>query len=74
VFGVVLTAGVVGGLIITRPSPFTFHYMEGVILFAGSARALAGYAANNQLANCASPLRPFLETIVKRAVEQGVSS
>jgi hypothetical protein len=78
VFGVVLTAGVVGGLIITRPSPFTSaggdHYMEGVILFAGSALALADYVANNQLANRASPLRPFLETIVKRAVEQGVSS
>jgi hypothetical protein len=47
-FAVLLVAGVIGGLIITRVSPFTFgggdHYMEGVILSAGSALALAGYA------------------------------
>jgi hypothetical protein len=48
-FGVLLAAGIIGGLIITSVSPFTFaggdHYMEGVLLFAGSALALAGYAA-----------------------------
>lgn len=48
-FGLLLAAGIIGGLIITRVSPFTFaggdHYMEGVILSAGSALALAGYAA-----------------------------
>jgi hypothetical protein len=47
-FAVLLVAGVIGGLIITRVSPFTFaggdHYMEGVILSAGSALALAGYS------------------------------
>jgi hypothetical protein len=48
-FAVLLAAGIIGGLIITNVSPFTFaggdHYMEGVLLFAGSALALAGYAA-----------------------------
>ncbi len=48
-FGVLLAAGVIGGLVITKISPFTFaggdHYMEGVLLSAGSALALAGYAA-----------------------------
>jgi hypothetical protein len=48
-FGVLLAAGIIGGLIITHVSPFTFaggdHYMEGVLLFAGSALALVGYAA-----------------------------
>ncbi len=47
-FAVLLVAGVIGGLIITEVSPFTFaggdHYMEGLILAAGSALALAGYA------------------------------
>jgi hypothetical protein len=47
-FAVLLVAGVIGGLIITKVSPFTFaggdHYMEGLILSAGSALALAGYA------------------------------
>jgi hypothetical protein len=42
-----LVAGIVGGVIITRASPFSFsggdHYMEGVILSAGSALALVGY-------------------------------
>ncbi len=46
-FGVLLVTGVVGGLIITRVSPFSFaggsHYMEGVIISAGSALALVGY-------------------------------
>jgi hypothetical protein len=46
-FGVLLVAGVIGGLIITRVSPFTFsggdHFMEGVIIAAGSALALTGY-------------------------------
>jgi hypothetical protein len=45
-FAVLLVAGVIGGLIITKVSPFTFaggdHYMEGLILAAGSALALAG--------------------------------
>jgi hypothetical protein len=45
--GMLLVAGVVGGLVVTRASPFTFsggdHFMEGVILAAGSALALAGY-------------------------------
>lgn len=48
VFAVLLVAGVIGGLIITEVSPFTFaggdHYIEGLILAAGSALALAGYA------------------------------
>jgi hypothetical protein len=47
VLGMLLAAGVVGGLVVTRISPFTFsggdHFMEGVILSAGSALALAGY-------------------------------
>jgi hypothetical protein len=47
-FGVLLAAGIIGGVIITKVSPFTFaggdHYMERVILAAGSALALAGYA------------------------------
>lgn len=46
-FGALLVAGVGGGLIITKVSPFSFgggsHYMEGVIISAGSALALAGY-------------------------------
>ena len=47
VFATVLVAGVVGGVIVTNVSPFTFaggdHYMEGVIIAAGSALALVGY-------------------------------
>jgi hypothetical protein len=46
-FGALLVAGVCGGFIITSVSPFSFgggsHYMEGVIISAGSALALAGY-------------------------------
>jgi hypothetical protein len=46
-FGVLLVAGVGGGLIVTEISPFSFgvgsHYIEGVIVSAGSALALAGY-------------------------------
>ena len=46
-FGVLLATGVVGGLIITRVSPFSFgggsHYMEGVIISAGLALAALGY-------------------------------
>lgn len=42
-----LVAGVVGGVIVTNVSPFTFaggdYYMQGVIIAAGSALALAGY-------------------------------
>lgn len=44
---VLLVGGVGGGLVITEVSPFTFaggdHYMEGVLISAGSALALAGY-------------------------------
>ena len=46
--GMLLVAGVAGGLVITQVSPFTFsggdHFMEGVILSAGSALMLAGYS------------------------------
>ena len=46
-FGVLMLAGVAGGLIITTVSPFSFgggdHYMAGVIVSAGSALALVGY-------------------------------
>jgi len=46
-FGALLLVGVVGGLIITKVSPFTFaggdHYMEGVIVSAASALAMIGY-------------------------------
>ena len=46
--GGLLVAGVFTGFIITRVSPFSFggggHYMEGVLIFSGSALALAGYA------------------------------
>jgi hypothetical protein len=47
VFAVLLVAGIVGGVTITYLSPFTFatggYYMEGVLISAGSALALAGY-------------------------------
>jgi len=47
VFGVLLVAGVVVGFIVEKVSPFSFggggHYMEGVIVSAGSALALIGY-------------------------------
>jgi hypothetical protein len=47
VFGMLLVTAAVGGLIITRVSPFSFgtgsYYMDGVILSAGSALALIGY-------------------------------
>lgn len=46
-FALLLVAGIVGGIITTKVSPFTFaggdHYMEGVIVSAGSALALVGY-------------------------------
>ena len=46
-FGLLLATGVGGGLIITSVSPFSFgggsHYMEGIIISAGSALALVGY-------------------------------
>ena len=46
-FGVLLVTGVVGGLIITEVSPFSFgggsYYMQGVLISAGSALALVGY-------------------------------
>jgi hypothetical protein len=47
VFGVLLVAGIVGGNIVTYLSPFNFatggYYMEGVLLAALAALALAGY-------------------------------
>lgn len=47
VFGVLLLAGVFGGLITTEVSPFSFgggsYYMQGVLISAGSALALVGY-------------------------------
>jgi hypothetical protein len=47
VFGAVRAAGVACGLIIEKVSPFSFgmgnHYIEGVIVSAGSALALIGY-------------------------------
>ena len=47
VFAFLLVAGVAGGFIITKVSPFSFgggdHYMEGVLLSAGAALALIGY-------------------------------
>ncbi|MEQ1716788.1 MAG: hypothetical protein ABL907_12510 [Hyphomicrobium sp.] len=46
-FGILLAAGVAGGLALTVVSPFSFgainYYMEGVIISAGSALALIGY-------------------------------
>jgi hypothetical protein len=57
VCGVLLVAGIVGGIIVTNVSPFTFgtgsYYMEGVLISAGSALALAGYvlAAIGQFAS-----------------------
>ena len=45
--GVFLAAGVVGGLLMSRASPFSFgvesYYMNGVLVSAGSALALFGY-------------------------------
>ena len=47
VFGVLLGIGVAAGFIIEQVSPFSFgggsHYMEGVLVSAGSALALIGY-------------------------------
>ena len=47
IFGVLLAAGVGGGIVVTQVSPFTFgaggYYMEGVLVAAGSALALTGY-------------------------------
>jgi hypothetical protein len=47
VFGLLLLIGVVAGFIIEQVSPFSFgvesHYMEGVLVSAGSALALIGY-------------------------------
>jgi hypothetical protein len=46
-FGVLLIAGLGGGLITTQVSPFNFadggYYMQGVIVAGGAALALAGY-------------------------------
>lgn len=55
-FGLLLIAGVCGGLITTQVSPFNFadggYYMQGVLVAAGAALALIGYvlAAVLQLA------------------------
>ena len=47
VLGLLLVFGVVAGFIIEQVSPFSFgvesHYMEGVLVSAGSALALIGY-------------------------------
>ena len=47
VCGALLVIGIVGGIIVTNVSPFTSgtgsYYMEGVLIAAGSALALAGY-------------------------------
>ena len=47
VFGLLLVIGIVAGFIIEQLSPFSFgvesHYMEGVLVSAGSALALIGY-------------------------------
>jgi hypothetical protein len=47
VFGLLLVIGIVAGFIIEQVSPFSFgvesHYMEGVLVSAGSALALIGY-------------------------------
>ncbi len=46
-FGALLVAGIGGGIIVVNVSPFSFgtggYYMEGVLLSALSALALAGY-------------------------------
>lgn len=46
--GGLLVAGIIGGMLVTVFSPFKFggtsYYMEGVVLAAGSALALCGYA------------------------------
>ncbi len=46
-FGVLLIGGLCGGLITTQVSPFNFadggYYMQGVVIAAGAAIALAGY-------------------------------
>ena len=47
VLGLLLVIGVAAGFIIEQVSPFSFgvgsHYMEGVLVSAGSALALIGY-------------------------------
>jgi hypothetical protein len=46
-FGILLVAGIAGGLAMTSLSPFNFagtsYYMEGVIVAGGAGLALAGY-------------------------------
>lgn len=55
--GLLLIAGVGGGLLTMRVSPFTFgggdHYMQGLLVSAASALALVGYglAAAGQFAH-----------------------
>src|SRR5450631_1169203 len=47
VFGLLLVAGVIGGIVVTKLSPFDFatggYFMEGVLISGGSALALVGY-------------------------------
>jgi hypothetical protein len=47
VFGLVLVAGMIGGIVVTKVSPFDFatggYFMEGVLISGGSALALVGY-------------------------------
>jgi hypothetical protein len=46
-FAALLLTGIVGGIVTTKISPFTFaggdHYMQGVIVSAASALAMIGY-------------------------------
>jgi hypothetical protein len=46
-FAFLLAAGIIGGLVVTTVSPFSFgstsYYMHGIILSGGSALALSGY-------------------------------
>jgi hypothetical protein len=46
--GPLLVAGMVGGFLLTKLSPFDFvtggYYMQGALIAAGSALALIGYA------------------------------
>ena len=49
VFGLLLVAAVIGGIVLTKVSPFDFatggYFMEGVLMSAGSALALVGYVS-----------------------------
>ena len=62
VFGVLLVIGVVAGFIIEQVSPFSFgvgsHYMEGVLVSAGSALALIGYVITQFVCRSIGARRP----------------